>query len=326
MSKLISYAFCLVVAVLVVYAFSPRSEETASVAQLDVTRVHINNMTRLDDTLIAVGERGTILFSEDKGQTWNVRHEQPKKPVTLTAIAAYGKETILAVGHDNLILRSTDRGRNWTTTMYDAALGEPLLGLWSEDGQQIYAFGSFGKFYVSADAGEHWSEQSLPINGEHLNSMDGAADGRRILVGEMGLVLRTLDAGKSWAQVEPFYEGSLFGVSRLSGSHWVAYGMRGNVFATHDDGATWEKVELGHRLPLYGHARTDDGGVLIVGSGGAFARLDETGELTQTGYVKGQDTLTSAVMLRDGSLIVAGQHGLRLQGPDLFAAVNKERS
>lgn len=320
MSKLISYMFCLVVAVLVVYAFSPRSEDTADVAQLDVTRVHINNMTRLDDTLIAVGERGTILFSEDRGQTWQVRHEQAKKPVTLTAIAAYGEKNILAVGHDNLILRSTDRGRNWTTTMYDGALGEPLLGLWSQNGKQVYAFGSFGKFYISNDAGEHWAELSLPINGEHLNSMDGAADGRRILVGEMGLVLRSLDAGKSWEQVDPFYEGSLFGVSRLSGSHWVAYGMRGHVFATHDDGATWEQVELGHRLPLYGHAQTDDSGVVIVGSGGAYAWLDQTGELTQTGFVKGQDTLTSAVMLRDGRLIVAGQHGLALQGQNLFAA------
>lgn len=320
MSKLISYVFCLTVAVLVVYAFSPRSEESADVAQLDVTRVHINNMTRLDDTLIAVGERGTIIFSEDKGQTWQVRHEQAKKPVTLTAIAAYGKANILAVGHDNLILRSTDRGRNWTTTMYDGALGEPLLGLWSQNGQQVYAFGSFGKFYVSDDAGEHWAEQSLPINGEHLNSMDGAPDGRRILVGEMGLVLRSLDGGESWEQVEPFYEGSLFGVSQLSGSHWVAYGMRGHVFASHDDGVTWEQVELGHRLPLYGHAHTNDGGVLIVGSGGAYAWLDEFGDLTQTGFVKGQDTLTSAVMLRDGRLIVAGQHGLALQSQNLFAA------
>lgn len=42
----------------------------------------------------------------------------------------------------------------------------------------------------------------MPINGEHLNSMDGAADGRRILVGEMGLVLRTQDGGATWEQVE----------------------------------------------------------------------------------------------------------------------------
>jgi photosystem II stability/assembly factor-like uncharacterized protein len=320
MSKLISYVFCLVVAVLVVYAFSPRSEEDAGNAGLNVARVHINNMTRLDDTLIAVGERGVILFSEDQGKSWQSRHDKGRKPVTLTAIAAIDDDTLLAVGHDNLILRSSDRGQSWTTRMQDGALGEPLLGLWSGDGQHIHAFGSFGKFFVSADAGETWSKQELPINGEHLNSMDGTADGRRILVGEMGLVLRTLDAGASWKQITPFYDGSLFGVSRLSGRHWVAYGMRGHVFVSHDDGANWEQVELGHRLPLYGHARTADQGVLIVGSGGAYAWLDETGELTRTGYLKGQDTLTSAVMLRDGRLVVAGQRGLALQTQALFAA------
>lgn len=320
MSKLISYLFCLVVAVLVVYAFSPRSEEATASSELNVSRVHINDMTRLGDTLVAVGERGVILFSEDDGKSWEPRQETVREPVTLTAVAAFGDDMLLAVGHDNLILRSTDRGRNWATTLHDGELGEPLLGLWSGDGKRIYAFGSFGKFFISNDAGQTWSKQELPINGEHLNSMDGTADGRRILVGEMGLVLRSEDSGSTWEQVEPFYDGSLFGVSRLAGSNWVAYGMRGHVFVTHDDGAHWEQVELGHRLPLYGHVRTADDGVLIVGSGGAYAWLDDTGELTATGYLKGQDTLTSAVMLKDGRLVVAGQRGLALQLNTLFAA------
>jgi len=66
--------------------------------------------------------------------------------------------------------------------------------------------------------------------------------------------------------------------------------------------------------------RTADDGVLIVGSGGAYAWLDAAGDLTTTGYLKGQDTLTSAVMLKDGQLIVAGQRGLALQLNSLFAA------
>ena len=321
MSKLVSYAFCLVVAVLVVYAFSPRSEEDLQANRLNVTRVHINDMAHLSgDTLIAVGERGTVLFSADRGQSWQAGSERPKQPVTLTAITALDERTLLAVGHDGLILRSTDGGQRWNVQRHDATLGEPLLGLWSQDGQRVYAFGSFGKFYVSADAGLSWAEQSLPINGEHLNGMDGAADGRRIVVGEMGLVLRTLDGGSSWEQVEPFYNGSLFGVSQLAGRNWVAYGMRGHVFVSHDDGASWAQVELGHHLPLYGHARTADDGVLIVGSGGAYAWLDEAGELSQTGFLKGHDTLTSAVMLTDGRLIVAGQRGLALQADSLLSA------
>lgn len=241
MSKVISYLFCLVVAVLVVYAFSPRSDEATASAALNVSRVHINDMIRLGDTLVAVGERGVILFSVDDGKSWESRQEAVREPVTLTAVAAFGEDMLLAVGHDNLILRSTDRGLNWETTLHDAELGEPLLGLWSADGNRIYAFGSFGKFFVSSDAGQTWSKQELPINGEHLNSMDGAADGRRILVGEMGLVLRTTDDGATWEQVEPFYDGSLFGVSQLSGRNWVAYGMRGHVFVSHDDGAHWEQ-------------------------------------------------------------------------------------
>jgi photosystem II stability/assembly factor-like uncharacterized protein len=113
----------------------------------------------------------------------------------------------------------------------------------------------------------------------------------------------------SWQRFAPFYRGSLCGVAFMGDKVWVSYGMRGHVFVSHDDGLNWKQVEIGHRLPLYGHAMHDDG-LVIVGTGGAYINLSRDGVLTDSGYLKGLGTLTSAVVLPNGELFVAGQSGL----------------
>jgi len=311
MGKWVSHVFCAIVAVLVVFAFSPRGAQREHGEPLNLTRLQINDLIRAGDALVAVGERGTIIKSLDDAQSWNIRHDDRDLPVTLTALAALSDEVLLATGHDGVILRSPDAGEHWSLVRHDGTLGEPLLGVLSADGRTAYAWGSFGKFLISTDAGLSWTEQPLaPVQGEHLNGMDGVADGVQMLVGEMGLALRSVDGGRQWQRLDAFYNGSLFGISRLSGGHWAAYGMRGHVFVSADDGDHWEQIALPHQLPLYGHVRSGRGELVIVGTGGAFVRLDGEGRLLESGFFQGVGTLTSVVELHGGGLFVAGQSGL----------------
>lgn len=322
MSKLISYSFCLVVIALVAYAFSPRQQTDGQQVELDLARLQINDLARLDDRVIAVGERGTIIVSDDLGDTWRATHGDDQLPVTLTGISPLGGDTLLAVGHDAVLMRSDDAGDSWDVLMQDQELGEPLLGVWSADGEKIFAFGSFGKFFSSSDRGQSWQERELDIHGEHLNDMDGDGQRLQLMVGEMGLVLRSQDEGENWERIEPFYRGSLFGVAYLGDAVWVTYGMRGHVFVSRDDGLNWSQVELPHRLPLYGHAE-DDSGLVIVGTGGAYVKISRDGELKDTGYLSGLGTLTSAVVLPGGDLFVAGQRGLLQQDRGYLAVIGQ---
>lgn len=322
MSKLISYSFCLVVIALVAYAFSPRQQTDGQQVKLDLARLQINDLVRLDDRVIAVGERGTIIVSDDLGESWRETHGDDQLPVTLTGISSLGGDMLLAVGHDAVLMRSDDAGDTWEVTMQDQELGEPLLGAWSADGERIFAYGSFGKFFSSGDRGQSWQERELDIHGEHLNDMAGDGPRLQIMVGEMGLVLRSQDQGANWERIEPFYRGSLFGVAYLGEAVWVTYGMRGHVFVTQDDGENWSQVELPHRLPLYGHAQ-DASGLVIVGTGGAYVQISRTGELKDTGYLSGLGTLTSAVVLPGGELFVAGQRGLLQQDRGYLAVIGQ---
>lgn len=68
------------------------------------------DIDRVGDRLVAVGERGHIIYSDDFGGSW----QQAKVPTTrmLTAVC-FADDRGWVVGHDGLILVSDDRGALW---------------------------------------------------------------------------------------------------------------------------------------------------------------------------------------------------------------------
>ncbi|MDZ3992000.1 WD40/YVTN/BNR-like repeat-containing protein [Pseudomonas sp. Teo4] len=322
MRSVIGYLVCLFVGLTIVFTFLPRPEAVPADEPLRPDRVQINALLDVGRRVLAVGERGSILLSDDQGGSWQQAQVQPQRQVALTALVALDEQRLLAVGHDGWILRSEDAGRQWREVRYDTSLGEPLLGVWAAGGERVLAYGSFGKFYQSDDAGLTWQPLALDIDSAHLNGMDGGADGRRMLVGEQGLVLRSQDAGTHWQTLPAFYNGSLFGIVRLTANDWVTYGMRGHVFVSHDFGEHWRQVEIGNALPLYGHARLPGGGLVIVGAGSSVVRLDARGELASATRVAGRGTFTSAAMV-GSRLLLGGEQGVFVEPAGNLATLGK---
>lgn len=315
MRNLIGYLMSAIVIAAVAFAFAPRQPAPLATTHINADRVQINALLADGPHLLGVGERGTILRSEDGGITWQTSQVGGRE-VTLTAVTALGPGQLVAVGHDGWILRSSDSGQSWQEIRYDADLGEPLLGVWSSDGKHVVAYGSYGKYLESSDAGQHWTAREMPGDGSHFNGLDGGNDGRQMLVGEQGLVLRSRDGGQHWQGVDPFYNGSLFGVVRLSAERWLAYGMRGHVFLSSDFGDSWQRVDIGSSLPIYGHALLPGNqGLVLVGAGSRLIRLDSLGKVQDSSQRAGLGTLTSAVVLNARHLLVAGERGV-YQGSD----------
>ena len=318
MRNLIGYLMSAIVIAAVAFAFSPRQPAPLGVTRINADRIQVNALLADGPQLLGVGERGTILASSDGGLSWQVS-QAGGRDATLTAVTRLGPGLLVAVGHDGWILRSIDAGQTWQEMHHDADLGEPLLGVWSGDGTHVIAYGSYGKYLESSDAGQHWTVREMPGDGAHFNGLDGAADGRQMLVGEQGLVLRSSDSGVHWQSLTPFYNGSLFGVVRLSAERWLAYGMRGNVYLTRDFGDSWQRVDVGSNLPIYGHARLPgDQGLVLVGAGSRLIRLDAKGDVQDSSQRAGLGTLTSAVVLNARHLLVAGERGV-YQGSDANA-------
>ena len=62
--------------------------------------------------LVAVGERGLIVLSDDQGMTWRQARAVPTS-VSLAAVRFADERTGWAVGHAGVILRTVDGGDTW---------------------------------------------------------------------------------------------------------------------------------------------------------------------------------------------------------------------
>src|SRR5690606_16340278 len=89
---------------------------------LDVTRAGVR--------VVAVGDRGNILFSDDEGETWQAA--QTPTDALLTAVCFADARHGWAVGHDAIVLATEDGGQTWTQQYSD-----PLGG--AADEEEDYA-------------------------------------------------------------------------------------------------------------------------------------------------------------------------------------------
>lgn len=283
-------------------------------------------ITRAGKRLVAVGERGHILYSDDEGESW----QQGRVPTRqlLTAVFFIDDTHGWAVGHDALILHSSDGGQNWVEQYSDQALEAPLLDIWFADRKRGFAVGAYGSMLRTDDGGASWDEIGGELDnedGSHLNAITSVKSSGLFVVGEMGVMLRSTDGGDSWEAIDSPYEGSLFGVLPTHREHsLVAYGLRGHLYHSDDFGDSWQEIELSTpqggklRQGLADGALLDDGRLLVVGHGGAVLSSSDNGLSFSTKLHEDRLSYAGVAVRPDGSLLLVGQGGIH-QAP---ASVN----
>ncbi|MGQ0621280.1 MAG: WD40/YVTN/BNR-like repeat-containing protein [Panacagrimonas sp.] len=290
--------------------------------------------------LVAVGEQGVILTSED-GKTW----QQARSPVgvMLTRLRFTDAQTGWALGYDASILKTVDGGSSWTLQHYDAA-ARALYDLVFLDAQHGLAVGAYGSYLETTDGGASWTarESALSALGMHFNSILKLGDGSLFIAGERGLMARSSDAGATWQVLDFPYGGSLFGALPLGERGVTVYGMRGKVFDTPDvaaravplkDIGSWdpyarENIEDPARIAALGWRRLDNPvqeslfgalpvatGALLVGVNGSVATLDSAAGVLTALKTPAAETLSRVVAFK-GRLIGVGRRGVQ----DLGAA------
>ena len=294
--------------------YSVESAKAAKSLMLDV--VHAGKR------LVAVGDRGHILYSDDQGNTWT----QAKVPTRqlLTAVFFVDDQHGWAVGHDAQILASEDGGVTWTKQFEDLKRESPLLDVWFKDVNSGFAVGAYGALLETTDGGKHWEDASDRLDNEdqfHLNAIAAVKDAGLFIVGEAGSMFRSADWGQTWEKLEGPYEGSLFGViGTAQPNTLLAYGLRGNLYRSSDFGSNWEQVDLqaargSLEFGLSGATLLDDGSIVIVGNGGSVISSSDNGE-TFTVFNRPDRISVSAVTAAgNGNLILAGQGGVRATSP-----------
>jgi photosystem II stability/assembly factor-like uncharacterized protein len=205
-----------------------------------------------------VGDAGTILHTEDGGETW--KPQRSGVSVALMSVKFLDQNNGFAVGEFGTLLKTTNGGHTWQDAAPDwsrlltgrgfangialSQIQPQLYRVYFVNRTQGWITGEFGLVLHTADAGQSWAVQNVggDLGGVYavlfLTSRDGWA------VGQAGYVLHTLDGGKSWVRVVVLTAQDLYCLVRGSAPHEdeLVVGGAGSCLLTLDGGAHWHDV------------------------------------------------------------------------------------
>ncbi len=266
-------------------------------------------LARAGERLVAVGERGIVLLSDDAGMSWR----QAKVPVSvsLTAVQFVDAEQGWAVGHLGVVLHTQDGGQTWqkqldgeraialavqvaerdadqpggashlaqARRLLEDGPDKPFLDLYFSDRLHGYVVGAYNQIYRTDDGGRSWQPWMRHVdNPQGLNLYGIRALGNDLwLVGERGLLLRSTDAGQSFQALKSPYEGSFFGLLGTRDGALVVYGLRGNAWWSGDRGNSWRRLDTGIESTLASALELRDGGLLLASQSGELYSVTTRG-------------------------------------------------
>jgi photosystem II stability/assembly factor-like uncharacterized protein len=294
-------------------------KEGQSIRSRFATEALLLGVARAGSRLVAVGEYGNVILSDDDGATWRQAESVPTS-VTLTSVHFADDKRGWAVGHDTFIMHTADGGENWTKQFGGGESDNALLSVFfKQGGRHGWAVGAFNYTVETTDAGKSWVERKTlvppppaPPEGaqpqEPSEPIDptapkktvkgaGPADPYAAATGDENH-LNHMFAGPDAATIFLAAEA-------------------GAVYRSLDAGATWEKVLTGYPGSFWGGLTAKDGTSYVVGmrgnvwhstdKGATWAKLDTAGA---------DQSIAAGIQLADGSLVFVGLGGQVLYSTD----------
>jgi photosystem II stability/assembly factor-like uncharacterized protein len=295
-------------------------------------------VTRAGARLVAAGERGIILTSDDNGASW--RQAKVPTSINLTALRFIDEKRGWAVGHMGLVLHTEDGGLSWKKQLDGVQVGKlaveavrdggderviklanylvsdgpdkPFFDIWMDEQGRGFVVGAFNLIFRTEDGGKHWRYWSPRVKnpfGLHLYGITRlGAD--FIIAGEQGILLRSQDGGEQFTPLETPYEGSWFGILSSREGTLIIYGLRGNAYASQDGGETWQPCETGSRAGFSAATELADGRIVLANQAGQlFASTDAGRSFQPLGGLPGMP-FAALTQADSGDLILASLRGL----------------
>jgi photosystem II stability/assembly factor-like uncharacterized protein len=275
--------------------------ERPALAMPDASKAVLQAAAVAGRRLVAVGERGIVVVSDDQGQGW--RQVPVPVSVGLTAIQFVDARHGWIVGHGGTVLASADGGLSWQRQLDGRQAAEivrdearqsgdaraialadrlvadgpdkPFLDLAFFDERHGLVIGAYNLALETTDGGKTWQSISSRLDnpkGLHLYAIR-ARGAELVIAGEQGLLLRSTDGGRSFTRLQSPYKGSFFTVALPGKASIVVAGMRGSVWRSDDDGANWSAVRLPVPVSITASALDAQGQVWLASQAGDLYRV-----------------------------------------------------
>ncbi len=312
------------------------------------TRAVLVAITLAGNRIVAAGEHGVIIYSDDAGKTW----EQASVPIdtTLTCVAFVSPLIGWSAGHFGVILATGDGGKTWqlqlngiqanhltlvaaqqadaqNSTVPGAAFAlrranhfveegpdKPFLTLLVFSSQKVMVFGAYRLAMITTDGGRTWADWSLHIYDRlSHNIYEANKIGLNIyLVGEAGLVFRSTDNGNTFLPLTPASDVTLLGIVGTNPDSLVVFGVAGAAFRSTDQGKSWVPLNVATEDDITAGCILESGAILLVSETGAFLLSKDNGATFQT--VPGVQPISTfdVIEVPDNELVVVGGAGVTI--------------
>ena len=294
-------------------ARSQPAQHPESISERTLSRLLLIAGTRAGNRLIAVGDQGYAIYSDDQAKSWKrgltSNQGNPSRRAMLTAVTFVDDKRGWACGHDGQIIATQDGGATWIEQRYKPEDKQPLFALRFSDPEHGIAIGAYGLFLETVDAGKTWTPRAITQDDKHFYAIAGDDKGRLAIAAEAGTLLVSGDSGKTWETVASPYKGSFFGLVATADNALLAFGLRGNVFKSGDFGKTWTAAKTDSTTTLQGGARLADGELVLVGSAGTVISSRDNGATFRK--LPAQKAVTwSTVLPTDTGALLLGESGV----------------
>lgn len=311
-------------------------------------RALINGIAQAGERLVAVGQRGHVLLSDDQGKSW----QQAEVPASsdLVAVAFATPTQGFAVGHDGIVLRSDDAGARWSRVLDGRQAGAAMLEFYQREATQLgdektaaallqeaerfaaqglenpfldvafenastgYLVGAFGLILRTTDGGTSWQPLLHATDNPkalHLYAVR-VVGGEVYVAGEQGLLLkldRTAAGGGKFRALELPYKGTLFGISGTPRALLV-HGLRGTLLRSTDGGLSWQPVNTGLQVGLTASATDAQGRIAIASQAGHVLISRDDGASFAPAKLAKPLPAAAVALIGPSALVIGGPRGL----------------
>ncbi|MEP6390837.1 MAG: YCF48-related protein [Halioglobus sp.] len=289
--------------------------------------MQLNDVARADVRLVAVGERGVIVLSDDNGSSWS----QAQVPVsaTLTAVTFVDDRLGWAVGHAGVILHSEDAGSTWQLQFDGNRANAAYLEYAQAKQQQLevdvaaleaqgrpedaellddMAYALEDAVFASEDAQDALATGPVDpfLDVLFVNESVGYA------VGAYGMLYSTDDGGAQWQlaidgidNVDRFH---YYSIAASNATTLFLSGEAGLLYVSNDSGTTWQRIPDLYEGSLFGVVVAADD-VMTFGLRGNNFVTSDVGASWQRRETNQSYSLYGGSLLGDGRTALVGAGG-----------------
>jgi photosystem II stability/assembly factor-like uncharacterized protein len=304
--------------------------------------------------LVAVGEHGVIIYSDDNGQSW--RQAIVPVGVTITTVAFATPEVGWAAGAYGVILHTNDGGAVWTKQLTGIQVNQltlaaaekfmrsnptapasqmalrranifmaagpdkPFLTIIANDSQHTTVFGAYRMCDKTVDGGKDWIDCSLNIEDPLSHNLYDAAEVSKFiyLVGEIGKIFYSQDHGTTFQEIASPGKNTLFGILDVGNNGLLTFGVAGGMFRSIDGGKNWASIDIKGRSDLTAGIILKSGVILVVNEAGSVYASTDDGESFKMLPVTEGMSIFDLQQAPNGDIVLVGSAGARVTSEDMI--------